>query len=90
MSEHIINRKKDIVDPKDIIEIEIVKAFKAVDGKLFESEIEALNHSKDINFKQSIKNIVANESTSSILFNEAIYDFIITNKIKLKQIFERA
>lgn len=77
-----------MIDIKDIIVVEEVKAFKASDGSLHESSEKALKHMKNINFENSIMEI-----TKDIAFideRNLVREFLKNNKKELKKIFERA
>jgi len=73
---------------KDVITLNPVTAFKTTDGQLYENDIDALEHQKELNFESDIiefsENYIPYESDKSDFVR-----YVMENKDLLKEIFDR-
>lgn len=73
---------------KDVITLNPVTAFKTTDGQLYENDIDALEHQKELNFESDIiefsENYILYESS-----RDEFLRYVRENKDLLKEIFDR-
>jgi len=76
---------------KDVITLNPVTAFKTTDGQLYENDIDALEHQKELNFESDIIELIEKFVLEIPFFDDSkvCKEFIMANKISLKEIFNR-
>lgn len=73
---------------KDVITLNPVTAFKTTDGQLYENDIDALEHQKELNFESDIIEFSENYIPYASSRDEFLR-YVRENKDLLKEIFDR-